>query len=77
LQPANPPPYEIDDWSKFSLIVSQAFMQRRKTLRNSLRKLMADDVIEAAGIKPDCRAEQLSVEQFACLANQAVRMNNP
>lgn len=75
LQPANPPPYQIDDWSQFSLIVSQAFSQRRKTLRNSLRKLMADDVIEAAGIKPDSRAEQLSVADFACLANQVVHMN--
>ena len=71
LQPANPPPYQIDDWDFFSTIVSQAFSQRRKTLRNSLRKTLPAEIIESAGIDPGIRAEQLSVEDFARLANLA------
>jgi 16S rRNA (adenine1518-N6/adenine1519-N6)-dimethyltransferase len=70
LQPANPPPYEINDWAQFSRIVSQAFSQRRKTLRNSLRKTLTAEAIQAAGVAPESRAEQLSVADFACLAKQ-------
>ncbi|MCU7892778.1 MAG: 16S rRNA (adenine(1518)-N(6)/adenine(1519)-N(6))-dimethyltransferase RsmA [Candidatus Thiodiazotropha sp. (ex Ustalcina ferruginea)] len=76
LQPSNPPPYRIDDWGLFSTLVRQAFSQRRKTLRNSLRKTLSTDTIEAAGIDPGCRAEQLSVENFATLSNRALSVNN-
>ncbi|MET0002003.1 MAG: 16S rRNA (adenine(1518)-N(6)/adenine(1519)-N(6))-dimethyltransferase RsmA [Candidatus Thiodiazotropha sp.] len=71
LLPLKPPPYQIDDWDRFSRLVSQAFSQRRKTLRNSLGKLLTADAITAAGIDPGNRAEQLSVAEFANLANQA------
>ncbi|MEW8693279.1 MAG: 16S rRNA (adenine(1518)-N(6)/adenine(1519)-N(6))-dimethyltransferase RsmA, partial [Candidatus Thiodiazotropha endolucinida] len=71
LLPLKPPPYQIDDWDRFSRLVSQAFSQRRKTLRNSLGKLLTADAITAAGIDPGNRAEQLSVAEFVNLANQA------
>jgi 16S rRNA (adenine1518-N6/adenine1519-N6)-dimethyltransferase len=76
LQPANPPQYSIENWRRFSEIVSQAFSQRRKTLRNSLRKAVSAELIEAAGIAPKSRAEQLSVADFARLANLAENTNN-
>ncbi|MEW8029178.1 MAG: 16S rRNA (adenine(1518)-N(6)/adenine(1519)-N(6))-dimethyltransferase RsmA [Candidatus Thiodiazotropha sp.] len=71
LLPASPPLHQIDDWDLFSRLVGQAFSQRRKTLRNSLRKLLTADAITAAGIDPGNRAEQLSVAEFVNLANQA------
>lgn len=73
LVPLNPPPYQIDDWDLFSRLVNQAFSQRRKTLRNSLSKTVTVETIAAAGIDPGDRAEQLSVEQFVTLSNQAFR----
>lgn len=71
LQPWDPSPYGIEDWSGFGLLVSRAFSQRRKTLRNSLRQILPTQTIEAAGIDPGARAEQLSVADFVTLANLA------
>jgi 16S rRNA (adenine1518-N6/adenine1519-N6)-dimethyltransferase len=72
LRPLSPPPYRIDDWALFGRLVGQAFSQRRKTLRNSLGKLIPVDIIIAADIDPGIRAEKLSVAQFAKLANLAL-----
>ncbi|MGB5949969.1 MAG: 16S rRNA (adenine(1518)-N(6)/adenine(1519)-N(6))-dimethyltransferase RsmA [Parvibaculum sp.] len=51
-------------------VVAAAFGQRRKMLRSSLKSLTANPaaMIEAAGIDPTQRAEELSVEQFCALA---------
>ena len=49
-------------------IVRQAFGQRRKTLRNSLRTLLDESAISAAGIDPALRPERLSLEEFLRLA---------
>jgi len=53
--------------------VRQAFAQRRKTLRNTLRGLLDADEIRLAGIDPALRAETLDLEAFAALANRAAR----
>ncbi|HUG73404.1 MAG TPA: 16S rRNA (adenine(1518)-N(6)/adenine(1519)-N(6))-dimethyltransferase RsmA [Steroidobacteraceae bacterium] len=52
----------------FGPLVAQAFSQRRKTLRNSLRSLLDAAAIASAGIDPAARPETLSPEQFAQLA---------
>ena len=49
--------------------MGQAFGQRRKTLRNTLRGLLTSEQIESAGINPQQRAETLSVEDFVRLSN--------
>jgi 16S rRNA (adenine1518-N6/adenine1519-N6)-dimethyltransferase len=51
-------------------VTRAAFGQRRKMLRASLRSLGGDPttLLEAAGIEPMRRAEELSVEQFCRLA---------
>jgi 16S rRNA (adenine1518-N6/adenine1519-N6)-dimethyltransferase len=49
--------------------VRAAFGQRRKTLRNALGSLMDAAAIEAAGLRPDARAEQVPVDGFVRLAN--------
>jgi 16S rRNA (adenine1518-N6/adenine1519-N6)-dimethyltransferase len=49
-------------------VVSAAFEQRRKTLRNSLAKLLTPAQIAAAGVDPAARPETLWPAQFAALA---------
>ena len=53
---------------QFSQVVTAAFSQRRKTLRNALRSLLEPQDIEACGIDPSVRAETLAPEQFNRLA---------
>ncbi|MBV8977269.1 MAG: 16S rRNA (adenine(1518)-N(6)/adenine(1519)-N(6))-dimethyltransferase RsmA [Alphaproteobacteria bacterium] len=53
-------------------ITEAAFGQRRKMLRQSLKPLLSEDAIRAAGIDPTRRAETLSVMEFAALARQLV-----
>ena len=52
-----------------STLVNTAFQQRRKTLRNTLKTIASEAQILAANIKPDARAETLSVSDFVHLAN--------
>ena len=53
----------------FAHVVRDAFGQRRKTLRNALSQLCDSAAIEAAGVRPDARAEQIAVSDFVGLAN--------
>lgn len=59
----------VADHARFSDIVRAAFGQRRKTLRNALSTVCESSEIEAAGISPDARAEQVEVAAFIRLAN--------
>ena len=52
----------------FERVVRDAFTQRRKTLRNALKRYQAEPVFTRLGIDPQLRAERLSIEQFAELA---------
>ena len=60
-------PVAIKDMSSFKRLVTQAFSQRRKTIRNSLRNLVSEQQMLALDIDPNLRAESLSLEQFALL----------
>jgi 16S rRNA (adenine1518-N6/adenine1519-N6)-dimethyltransferase len=51
-------------------VVKAAFGQRRKTLGNALRDVASTAQIEAAGIDPRTRAEQLAPAAFVVLARQ-------
>jgi 16S rRNA (adenine1518-N6/adenine1519-N6)-dimethyltransferase len=67
-------PYETLPWPAkdegiFARLVNQAFSQRRKTLRKSLKGIAQDKDFELVGIDPGLRPEQLNVEQFVQLAN--------
>ena len=70
LVPREPGSVGIDDPTRFAAIVRDAFGQRRKTLRNSVSKLVDEATIRATGIDPQVRAEQLAVADFVRLANQ-------
>ena len=60
----------IQDRARFADVVRAAFGQRRKTLRNALSGVCDVSQIEAAGLRPELRAEQVEVAAFVRLANQ-------
>jgi 16S rRNA (adenine1518-N6/adenine1519-N6)-dimethyltransferase len=52
-------------------VVDEAFGQRRKTIRNAMRRLGAidpDRLLRTAGVSPSARPETLSIQDFARLA---------
>jgi 16S rRNA (adenine1518-N6/adenine1519-N6)-dimethyltransferase len=61
---------EARDEALFARIVTTAFSQRRKTLRNTLRNMLQLADFEALGIDPSARAETLSVSDFVRIANR-------
>jgi 16S rRNA (adenine1518-N6/adenine1519-N6)-dimethyltransferase len=62
---ANPLPCEL---AKLERVTQAAFGQRRKMLRQSLKPLGGETLLESVGIDPARRAETLSVEEFCALA---------
>ena len=69
LDPLPPGTYEIDDEAGLSTLVATAFMQRRKTLRNALRKVADARDFEVVGIDAGVRPEQVSIASFIALSN--------
>lgn len=59
----------IRDLSHLQSVVRQAFSQRRKTLRNTLKGLATPTQLDALGIDPGARPETLPVESFVALSN--------
>jgi 16S rRNA (adenine1518-N6/adenine1519-N6)-dimethyltransferase len=59
------------DEELFARIVMGAFTQRRKTLRNALRKAVGEEAFARAGIDPGRRGETLSVAEFVALSDAA------
>ena len=60
---------EIVDRDRFARLVTAAFTQRRKTLRNALAAEVDVATLERAGIDPGARGETLAVADFVRLAN--------
>ncbi|MFA6699744.1 MAG: 16S rRNA (adenine(1518)-N(6)/adenine(1519)-N(6))-dimethyltransferase RsmA [Thiomicrospira sp.] len=69
LQPYRQKPVYADNESDFADLVKQAFSQKRKTLRNTLKNWLSGEQITACEIDPGLRAEALSVADFVRLAN--------
>lgn len=59
------------DAALFAALVAQAFSQRRKMLRQSLRGYFEGDDWRTLGIDPTRRAETLTVAEFAAMAAYA------
>lgn len=70
LTPLSAQPVPGHAWAVFAELVTRAFGQRRKTLRNALRGLAEEADYSAAGLDPMRRGETLSVEEFALLAQR-------
>ncbi|AGB47122.1 16S rRNA (adenine(1518)-N(6)/adenine(1519)-N(6))-dimethyltransferase RsmA [Mesorhizobium sp. ESP6-5] len=57
------------DVKKLARVTEAAFGQRRKMLRQSVKSLGGEALLERVGIDPTRRAETLSVEEFVRLTN--------
>ena len=68
LTPHQKPPVEIENIKKLNKVVTTAFSQRRKTIRNSLKKLITEEQIIELDINPTLRAESISLAEFARLS---------
>ena len=68
LTPLRPLRHPARDESLFARVVTAAFSQRRKTLRNSLKHFLSEPDFAALAIAPTARAQELSVAQFVALA---------
>lgn len=66
------PPCMVPNYQHFVALLKQSFRHRRKTLRNNLkgqgRDLRAAEVFQACRIDPRARPEQVTLEQYCCLA---------
>ncbi len=58
------------DGAKLERVVTKAFSQRRKVLRNCVAGLFTENDLIDVGIDPQARAETLPLEQFVLLANR-------
>ncbi len=69
------PAVDVKREEDFFRVVKAAFSQRRKTLSNtlssglSMNKTQIAELLERAGVASNLRAEQLSMQQFADIAN--------
>jgi len=71
LSPHRQLPHPARDERLFAIVVAQAFSQRRKTLRNTLKSRFGAADFGRLGIDPGLRAQDLSVADFARLADYA------
>ncbi|MFQ5660693.1 MAG: 16S rRNA (adenine(1518)-N(6)/adenine(1519)-N(6))-dimethyltransferase RsmA [Gammaproteobacteria bacterium] len=76
LTPLPPQEYKIKDQGLFGRIVKQAFNHRRKTLRNALKGLVDEAALARHGIASTSRAENLTVHDYARIANTLYDMDN-
>lgn len=69
------PPVKVYDEKKFFSVVKAAFSQRRKVVSNSIssglsiNKAKAFEILEKSGVSQNARAEQLTLQNFADIAN--------
>lgn len=69
------PPVKVNNEKKFFAVVKAAFSQRRKVLSNSLSsglsldKAKIAEVLEKSNVSANARAEKLTLEDFADIAN--------
>jgi 16S rRNA (adenine1518-N6/adenine1519-N6)-dimethyltransferase len=74
LRPTQTPRFDIGGDGALRTLVTAAFSHRRKTLRNSLKGLLAGQDIETCGIDPQLRPETLAPAQFGLLAAHYSRL---
>ncbi|RDV28077.1 16S rRNA (adenine(1518)-N(6)/adenine(1519)-N(6))-dimethyltransferase RsmA [Alteromonas aestuariivivens] len=69
LVPHKQPPVQVDSVTTLERVCAQAFNQRRKTIRNSLKECLDEAELASLGLDPGARAETLSLQNFADIAN--------
>lgn len=76
LTPHSRPPVTTASPETLNKIVTTAFNQRRKTIRNALKSVADEALLRQAGLEPDQRPEQISLAQYAALTD-LVLANGP
>ena len=66
---------DIQDRKLFAKIVTEAFNQRRKTLRNTWRKRIGVEDIESLGIDASLRPESISLDEYVRVSNFLCQVN--
>lgn len=69
LIPYKEKPYQLNDVKILSRVTTEAFNQRRKTIRNSLSNMFTVEQLVELNIDPNLRAENITVQQYCQLAN--------
>jgi len=69
LEPHAVLPHPAKSLKVLNHVVTSAFNQRRKTIRNSLKKVISVEDIESLGINVSLRPENLTLENYVTLAN--------
>lgn len=64
---------KVEDMALLGQLLADAFNQRRKTIRNSLKNHISAEQLEAIGINPGLRPEALPVAEFVRLANHLAK----
>ncbi|SET61972.1 16S rRNA (adenine(1518)-N(6)/adenine(1519)-N(6))-dimethyltransferase RsmA [Thalassotalea agarivorans] len=62
-------PYPAKNLATLNQVCLSAFNQRRKTLRNSFKKLLTAEEIIECGVDPTLRPENVTIKQYVDLAN--------
>jgi 16S rRNA (adenine1518-N6/adenine1519-N6)-dimethyltransferase len=76
MTPYPEPAVSTGSFQLFSEIVKAAFNQRRKTIANSLKAIVATETFESCGIDSQMRAENLSLQDFASLTRTTLKLIN-
>lgn len=69
-------PHPAQDYQALDRVVREAFNQRRKTIRNTLKNLLTTEAIEAAGVDAGLRPEQLALADFVRLADRLASLEH-
>jgi 16S rRNA (adenine1518-N6/adenine1519-N6)-dimethyltransferase len=69
ITPYKQPPYPANDVKLLQSIVRDAFNQRRKTLRNTLKGVISSAGLEALGVDPGVRPENVSLADYVAITN--------
>ncbi|MDX1692617.1 MAG: 16S rRNA (adenine(1518)-N(6)/adenine(1519)-N(6))-dimethyltransferase RsmA [Ketobacteraceae bacterium] len=72
LTPHDRLPVATRDPGLLRTLVTQAFSMRRKTLRNALKPLISADQLEAAGVSPSLRPEQISLADYVLITEYLI-----
>lgn len=67
-------PHPATNFQTLEKLVNVAFQQRRKTLRNALKQLLAPEIIEQLPIDTSVRAEEISLAEYVATSNLLDRL---
>lgn len=76
LVPLAAPQYEAQDPQLLETVVRTAFSQRRKTIQNSLKSLLAKSLLEQVGIDGSRRPETMSLHEYVIISNALAQVES-